>query len=419
MYTTGIDAPVNAAAAAGRNGSVPEPASARSHEEQGAPARSPEELASPTVVLTLLVSDEVDLVGPLLDYYLEQGVDSAIVTANRAPNDVLDTLRPYVDRGWARVFREDTGPFAQDRWVTRMARLAVEEHSADWVVNVDADEFFWPEGGTLKEVLAAVPPEYGVIEAPVFHFVPPQDEHGFFADRMTVRETCSLKPSGRAVFSKAIHRGVPDVEVSMGNHRVAGTGLAVLRGWQPIVGLHFPVRSWEQFERRVLRDLRADPELGGMKRYRKRLELHRDGRLHEAYEQEALSYEAIGAGLREGRLVADERLRRFFERRGAHSGESPPFDPERVAALRLATRRAAVEYARHPLAFEVDKLREELAKVVNGRRKARRGLVNAERRRDELKVEIAAIRSSLTFRLGAKLESLVAGVTRWRRPPRR
>lgn len=373
--------------------------------------RSNAEAGGPTIVLTVLVSDEIDLIGPLLEYYFEQGVAFAIVTANRAPEPVLEIVRTYVERGSVTLIREDVATFAQDRWVTRMARLAVEEHAADWVINVDADEFFWPERGTLQEILAAVPSEYGALDVPVYHFAPSREEHRFFADRMTVRETCSLKPSRRAVFSKAIHRGVPDVEVSMGNHRVSGTGLELLRGWQPIVGLHFPLRSWEQFERRVARDLRANPNLG-MERYRERLELHRSGRLREAYEREALSEEEIEEGLREGRLVADTRLTQFFKDSGMRAADPPAFDPRRVAELRIASRRAVVEYARHPLAFEADKLRDKLDDALSTRDAARRRLVKAERRRDELKAEIAAVRSTLPFRLGRRFEPLLAEVRR-------
>lgn len=207
------------------------------------------------LVMTLLVSDEEDTIEPVIDYHLDQGVDFLVVTANRATDEVLEKIGPYVEAGSVRLIREEATVYAQSEWVTRMARLAATEHDADWVINADADEFFWPEPGTLKEVLAAVPPEYGVLEAPMCHFVPRAEDNGFFAEDMTVRELRSLKPSGGGLFAKAVHRAVPDVEVSMGNHRVSGTGLEVLRAWQPIVGLHFPLRGYAQFERRVARDL--------------------------------------------------------------------------------------------------------------------------------------------------------------------
>jgi len=59
------------------------------------------------------------------------------------------------------VIEEEAYTYAQSEWVTRMARLAAAEHDADWVINCDVDEFYWPDGGDLKEVLAAIPPEYG------------------------------------------------------------------------------------------------------------------------------------------------------------------------------------------------------------------------------------------------------------------
>jgi len=362
-----------------------------------------------TLVLTLLVSDEVDLVEPLLDYYLDRGVDLVILTTNRAPEEVIEKLVPYVERGVARILREDATVFAQDEWVTRMARLAAEEHGADWVLNVDADEFFWPEAGTFKEILAAVPPELGALEVPVCHFLPRPDERGFFADRMTVREVRSLKPSGRAVFSKCVHRATPDVQVSIGNHHAKGTGLELLVGWHPIVGLHFPLRSYDQFERRVVRDLRADPSLG-WKRYPDRLRLHRSGRLREAYERDVLDEREAERGIEEGRLVVDERLKHFFATKDETGGSEPPaYDAERAEELRLEARRAIVEFQSHPLYFEAERLRYKLVKARHGRRSFRRRQDHAERRRDELKAEIAAMRSTWHFKVGARIAPLLAG----------
>ena len=42
-----------------------------------------------------------------------------------------------------------------------MARLAATEFGADWLINSDADEFWWPRGASLRDVLGAVSPRYG------------------------------------------------------------------------------------------------------------------------------------------------------------------------------------------------------------------------------------------------------------------
>ena len=68
-----------------------------------------------------------------------------------------------------------------------MAQLAATELGADWVLNADADEFWWPQGSGLKDVLAAVPERYGVVRAAWRNFVPRPLDADFFAERMTVR----------------------------------------------------------------------------------------------------------------------------------------------------------------------------------------------------------------------------------------
>ena len=133
--------------------------------------------------------------------------------------------------------------------MTRMARLAATDFGADWVVNSDADEFWWPRGESLRDVLAAVPDRYGTVSAFLRVFVPRPGD-GPFAERMTVRfsplapinDPASLyKP-----IRKVIHRGHPEIRLTRGNHALVGSPFAPLRGWFPVEVFHFPLRTAEQ-----------------------------------------------------------------------------------------------------------------------------------------------------------------------------
>jgi len=133
---------------------------------------------------------------------------------------------------------------------------------------------------------------------------------------MTVRETASVKPGLGTQFSKVAHRASPDVVVGRGNHEITGTSLEPLPAWRPILGLHFPVRSFAQFEGKVVRDGHAvannpDPKVS-LGICHDRYELYEAGGLPDRYAQMVVEDAQVDAGVREGRLAIDDRLKRYF-----------------------------------------------------------------------------------------------------------
>lgn len=140
----------------------------------------------------------------------------------------------------------------QQEWVTRMARLAATDFGADWVINFDADESWWPRGGTLKDVLEGIPGRYGIVRGAWRHFLPTTNSHPTFAERVTVRLTTPALPGDKTtiyhVHQKVAHRGRHDVVVESGNHDATAPGLIPIRNWRPLEVLHFSFRSLAQFE---------------------------------------------------------------------------------------------------------------------------------------------------------------------------
>jgi len=268
--------------------------------------------------MTLLVRDEEDILDTHLKYHFAQGVDHVIVTDNLSVDRSPEIVATHQAEGRVSVIREESDDYAQGKWVTRMARSAYLDYGADWVINSDADEFWWPLGGDLKSTLAAVPPEVGSVVVPRSDFVPvPEDGRPFYA-RMVVRNSESVNALGAPLPPKVCHRGHPTIEVSQGNHSVRGLHLEVLESPSPMVIRHFPLRSYEQFENKIVKGGRAyqrNTELSVKvgNTWRRLNRLYEAGGLRDYYQNRERSVAEIEEGLQAGTLVRDDRLCRFLE----------------------------------------------------------------------------------------------------------
>jgi hypothetical protein len=217
------------------------------------------------LIMTLLVRDEADIIDAHLAFHLNLGVDFVIAIDHRSQDGTTDVLRSWEEAGYLRLVRREDVEVDQSAWVTSVARLAVTEYGADWVINSDADEFWWPRATSLPDALADVPREFGVVYAPMIYF-PPQLGEAPFYEAMTVRlvQTAPINdPLSRyRPTVKAVHRGTPDVLVLGGNHDVRNAGRP-LRDWYPLEVLHFPDRSPDQRARKYANTVASWPSHGG------------------------------------------------------------------------------------------------------------------------------------------------------------
>jgi glycosyltransferase involved in cell wall biosynthesis len=295
----------------------------------------------PKLVMALKVRDEGDVLEANLRFHHALGVAHFVVTDNGSTDETPEILRRYSEAGLATVIDEPGTDYriSGAGWLTRMARIAATDLDADWVIHTDADEFWLPAEGSLQDVLGAIPDTYGVVVAPRVEYVGRPDSPGTFAERLTVREARSrlqpkvahralpnvvsldrgahdvalegpdgdvastLRPPGRAV-----HRTVRDDDegASEGQQLEEETKLVWAPAW-PLRILHFPVRSFDQFKRRTEVAIFEGhyPDWGRFKRLR---ELYEQGKLDEAFADLVVDDAGVEEGIREGRLVRDERF---------------------------------------------------------------------------------------------------------------
>jgi Glycosyl transferase family 2 len=282
------------------------------------------------LVMTLLARDEADIVDSWLEFHLNAGADFVIATDNLSSDGTTEILERYARDGRVHLLREPGEDLRQDEWVTRMARLAATKFGADWVINSDADEFWWPRGASLREVLGSVPERYGTVGAFLRVFVPRPADGQSFAERMTVRFSALAPINDPASLykpiRKVVHRAHPEIRLARGNHALIDSPFAPLRGWFPIEVFHFPLRSPEQcehkarlqgtaFEKYVARPPTAYHAL--------MFEALRSGTIGEYYASLVVGDEELEQGVAEGRLVVDTRLRDALRQLATASEEAP------------------------------------------------------------------------------------------------
>jgi hypothetical protein len=257
------------------------------------------------IVSVVEAGDDAELTDAHLAFHLNVGVD-LVLAIDEGDAATSEILASYEREGVLdRVDAARSG--AETR--TRLARSAVADHGADWVLSVDPDEFWWPRGENLKDVLAAIPRRYGVVQGLVRVF-PPREGDGAFAERMTERPrldeqsptrepvTSALRP----VYRAGVELVVDPEDGTEGGRRVP------LRAWYPIEVLRFPFRDLAQAERFCTKRTtpRSALEAGAF-------EAQAAGRLDEWYSAEAAVAD---------QLVRDERLRDALRTLAADAGGS-------------------------------------------------------------------------------------------------
>jgi hypothetical protein len=298
------------------------------------------------IVVTVLARDEADVIDAQVSFHLNAGADFVIATDNNSHDGTTEILERYARDGVLRLIREPAEGLRQGEWVTRMARVAASELGADWVINTDADEFWWPRGGSLRDVLSAVPVEYGIVEGFWRSFVPRPGDDRLFAERMTVRLTQHAPINDPTSFYRPVikvaHRADAAVTVGRGNHALVDTDLRTLATWHPLDVLHFPLRSRAQWARKI--ELQGEAftkhiERSGTGYHMSAYDALQEGRIDEQYAALVVDDDALARGIANGTLVEDVRLRdalRTIRKGGCPTFAQPPVTDDVAYAVEAA-----------------------------------------------------------------------------------
>lgn len=271
-------------------------------------------MSRPRALVTIMfVRNEADIIAHAIDHHLAHAVDHMLVADNGSTDETLDILRDYEKRGVLTLERDPSPHYPQAERMTRLLRRAQAEMGADAVICADADEFFVPSAGDLKDVFNRH--WASVIRVRTRNLVPvdpddadlPLHARTFVAvarprsDGAWIYRASKPKVMVRPERVRAIDMGNHDAQVDPFTRRVSGRGVEVL---------HVPIRSYRQFERKVrigaaalVANPRYTPSIGS--HWRRWLELYHAGHLRDEFERLVIRTETERlAGIASG-LVTD------------------------------------------------------------------------------------------------------------------
>lgn len=269
--------------------------------------------------MTLLVRDEQDIIRENIEYHLAQGVDFFIATNNRSVDNTEKILREYEARGLLHYIYEGDDNYNQHAWVTRMARMAYSDYGADWVINNDADEFWWPVEADLKETFRRIPPEINQLQATRYNFVVVKESEEPFWSRMVYREKASFNPRGRPLPPKVAHRGTAQIKIQQGNHKVKCIDHPRIIS-ELIKIFHFPIRNYQQIENKIAKGGAAYernkelPRSIGIDWRNLYDELQRDSHLNHYFNEHFYDQNRLEKTLTLGEIIEDRSLAEYLSK---------------------------------------------------------------------------------------------------------
>jgi Glycosyl transferase family 2 len=276
------------------------------------------------IVAVMVVRNEAELLPVNVRYHAAQGVSEFRIVDNGSSDATSERLRELA-RSLNILWTRDAGPYHQSEIVTGLAAEACRD-GADWILPIDADEFWSAGNRSLAQALEAS--TAGAIEARVVNFVQDRSSRGHddtalltMTNRVSVLHPYHLSrdlvESRQIAFvemeypAKWLPRASRQLQIRAGAHAVEGApGHPAVSS--EVVCLHAPIRS-----RRVL-DARAEhgrrlmevgyPAEHGWQNQRWH-RLQAEGELDSEWQANSAHQGCLGLEPRRTQVVFDPRLR--------------------------------------------------------------------------------------------------------------
>ena len=217
------------------------------------------------LAMAMQVKDEVDIIEQNIRYHALKGVEGFFVMDNDSKDgtrELLDSLKSEFN---LTVFDDLTPDHNQSKNMTFLSHIA-RRQGFDWVIENDADEFWFPKSGSLLTGLNRVDT---VLRVERVNVLPPKQapKEWFYSPWHTLNTlNFDLKKefehnNNNFLFARVLHKVIVNpnglINVGGGNHGARHVIDKMLKrrykGWNENIKIfHYALRSYEQFEKKVI-----------------------------------------------------------------------------------------------------------------------------------------------------------------------
>lgn len=104
------------------------------------------------LIMTLVVKNEEDIIEQNIRFHYAMGCDGFIVSSHNCTDRTDLILEKLKQEGLVlEIIKRNSPNHQHSTWVNEMVRLAQKKYHADWVINADADEFYYSNSLNLKQ----------------------------------------------------------------------------------------------------------------------------------------------------------------------------------------------------------------------------------------------------------------------------
>lgn len=284
------------------------------------------------LLMTLVCKDEIDIIESNIRFHIAMGIDGIIVTDNGSTDGTRERLQKLKQEGLIlEIIDEKKVGHLHSIFVNKMMNIAIHKYKADWVINADADEFYFSKTLNLKDQLPPRNSNINVLKIYSNWVFPLEEQNNvidniYFVKRAVteyekkkyqiVENDATRYFMDNEACPKTIIRTKGFIDIFDGNHYAKMKNYCEINP-AGITLYHYHTRSYEAFEKKVVKAIKAvefnnNPNWAkGWKMYIKQ---YRDGNLKQFYEMR-FGKEIAGKLIDAGVVVKDPMVYIFMKER--------------------------------------------------------------------------------------------------------